>query len=418
MAVTLNSVNPTLLPPTITGPIFAKATEESAVMQLARGPAVVNANTAIPISMDVPQVADWVAEGGVKPAAQVGVGVKIMTGKKIALIVPVSAGGRPHQPGRRARPAQAGSADAIARAFDYAAINGKSIRTGAAGPFADYLANWRPTRSRSAPPRRRPAACTPTSSPVPARSSTRTTTSPASPLTRGSRSTRCSRPTRRAGRCSSTRTQRRPTTSTAGRSPGSRRTSTRASPAGTGVQATRCSWSRSSAPRPVARSCCVGRQLGDASPTTQRRRPCRPRSRRGAASTPPSPSPVPPAARTRSRSRTSRRTSPQPRHRSPSTSVPHRRHRATSKATIAASGAGGTDSLLRGIGGDFSQAAYGVGMDITVQDLERGLVLRRHQLALGVPGEPRAAARRGVLRVRHGLARRAFVAYTKGTAPF
>src|SRR5207237_9682373 len=40
---------------------------------------------------------------------------------------------------------------------------------------------------------------------------------------------------------------------------------------------------------------------------------------------------------------------------------------ATSKATIAATGAGGTDSLLRGIGGDWSQAAYGVGMDITVK---------------------------------------------------
>jgi hypothetical protein len=44
-----------------------------------------------------------------------------------------------------------------------------------------------------------------------------------------------------------------------------------------------------------------------------------------------------------------------------------RRHRATSKATVAASGAGGVDSLLRGIGGDWSQAAYGVGMDITVK---------------------------------------------------
>jgi hypothetical protein len=39
--------------------------------------------------MDVP-VADWVGEGGVKPAAQVGVGVKTMTGKKVALLVPVS----------------------------------------------------------------------------------------------------------------------------------------------------------------------------------------------------------------------------------------------------------------------------------------------------------------------------------------
>jgi hypothetical protein len=40
---------------------------------------------------------------------------------------------------------------------------------------------------------------------------------------------------------------------------------------------------------------------------------------------------------------------------------------ATSKATVAASGAGGVDSTLRAVGGDWSQAAYGVGMDISVQ---------------------------------------------------
>ncbi|KRC52133.1 hypothetical protein ASE16_03535 [Leifsonia sp. Root227] len=40
---------------------------------------------------------------------------------------------------------------------------------------------------------------------------------------------------------------------------------------------------------------------------------------------------------------------------------------ATAKATVAASGAGGTDSLIRGVGGDWSQAAYGVGMDISVK---------------------------------------------------
>ena len=30
-------------------------------------------------------------------------------------------------------------ADAIARAFDYAAIHGKDLRTGGAGPFTDYV---------------------------------------------------------------------------------------------------------------------------------------------------------------------------------------------------------------------------------------------------------------------------------------
>jgi HK97 family phage major capsid protein len=75
MPTQLSAVSSTLLPPTITGPIFAKATEQSAVQSLARRvPLSVTANTAIPVPMDVP-VADWVAEGGVKPAAQVGTGV-------------------------------------------------------------------------------------------------------------------------------------------------------------------------------------------------------------------------------------------------------------------------------------------------------------------------------------------------------
>ena len=140
MPVQLSAVNSTLLPPTITGPIFAKATEQSAVMSLARKvPLSVTANTAIPVPMDVP-VADWVAEGGVKPAAQVGVGVKIMTGKKVALLVPVSEEVANTNPAGLYDLMQQDLPTAIARAFDYAAINGKSMRTGAAGPFPDYLA--------------------------------------------------------------------------------------------------------------------------------------------------------------------------------------------------------------------------------------------------------------------------------------
>lgn len=140
MATQLNAVSSTLLPPTITGPIFAKATEQSAVQQLARRvPLSVNANTAIPVPMDVP-VADWVAEGGVKPAAQVGVGVKQMTGKKVALLVPVSEEVANTNPAGLYAQLEQDLPTAIARAFDYAAINGKSLRTGGAGPFGDYLA--------------------------------------------------------------------------------------------------------------------------------------------------------------------------------------------------------------------------------------------------------------------------------------
>lgn len=137
---TLSNVAPTLLPPTLAGPIFAKAAEQSAVAQLARKvPLSVNANTAIPVPMDVP-VADWVSEGGVKPGQQVATGVKIMTGKKVALLVPVSEEVANTNPAGLYDQLAQDLPTAISRAFDYAAINGKSLRTGAAGPFADYLA--------------------------------------------------------------------------------------------------------------------------------------------------------------------------------------------------------------------------------------------------------------------------------------
>jgi len=137
--VQLNNVAGTLLPPTITGPIFLKASETSAVMQLARKvPLSVSANTAIPVPMDIP-TAGWVSEGGVKPVSQGGVGVKVMTGKKVALLVPVSqevvmtnAAGLYDQLSQDLP-------SAISRAFDYAAIHGLDLKTGAAGPFSDYL---------------------------------------------------------------------------------------------------------------------------------------------------------------------------------------------------------------------------------------------------------------------------------------
>jgi hypothetical protein len=129
-----------LLPPTITGPIFDKAVEQSAVMSLARRvPLSMAANTAVPVPMDIP-TADWVAEGGVKPASQVGVGVKVMSGKKVALLVPVSDEVVATNPAGLYDQLQQDLPTAIARAFDYAAIAGKSLRTGAAGPFSDYIA--------------------------------------------------------------------------------------------------------------------------------------------------------------------------------------------------------------------------------------------------------------------------------------
>lgn len=140
MAVQLSAVAPTLLPPTITEPIFKKASETSAVMQLARRvPLSINANTAIPIPMDVP-TAGWVSEGAAKPVAAGGVGVKQMTGKKVALLVPVSQEVAMTNPAGLYDQLAQDLPTAISRAFDYAAVHGLDLKTGGAGPFSDYLA--------------------------------------------------------------------------------------------------------------------------------------------------------------------------------------------------------------------------------------------------------------------------------------
>jgi hypothetical protein len=140
MASQLSAVAPTLLPPTITGPIFKKAEESSAVQQLARRvPLAINAQTAIPVPLDIPE-ADWVGEGGTKPTGGAGVGVKTMTGKKVALLLPVSQEVAMTNAAGLYAQLQQDLPTALARAFDYAAIHGKSRKTGGAGPFPEYLA--------------------------------------------------------------------------------------------------------------------------------------------------------------------------------------------------------------------------------------------------------------------------------------
>lgn len=139
MATALSSIPSGLLPATVTAPIFEKTEELSAVQQLARRvPLSLTANTSIPVSMDIP-AAGWVSEGGVKPVGSGAVGIKQMQGKKVALLVPVSEEiARTNAAGLFAQLRQ-DLPVAIARSFDYAAIHGKDLRTGGAGPFADYL---------------------------------------------------------------------------------------------------------------------------------------------------------------------------------------------------------------------------------------------------------------------------------------
>lgn len=138
-AVQLSNVSAALLPPTITGPIFEKAQETSAVMQLARQvPLALTAQTEIPVPMDVP-AAGWVSEGGQKPVASGAIGTKTMRGKKVALLVPVSSEVATTNPAGLYTQLRQDLPTAISRAFDHACIHGKDLRTGGAGPFADYL---------------------------------------------------------------------------------------------------------------------------------------------------------------------------------------------------------------------------------------------------------------------------------------
>lgn len=138
-ATRISNVQSSLLPNEVTEPIFNKILETSAITQLARRvqlPLV--GNTSIPVPMDVP-TAGWVAEGGAKPVGAGSTGIKQMTAKKVALLVPVSEELVLANPGGLYDQLVQDLPVAISRAFDHAAIHGRDLRTGNAGPFTDWL---------------------------------------------------------------------------------------------------------------------------------------------------------------------------------------------------------------------------------------------------------------------------------------
>jgi HK97 family phage major capsid protein len=136
--IKLSDVDDALLPRTITGPIFTKSVEQSAVMSLAqRAPLSIDANTSIPIPLDVP-TADWVGSGARKPLSTGGIDVKQMTPKKVAVLIPVSEEVAMTNAAGLYTQLQRDLPTAFARAFDHAAIHGKTMK-GATGPFAEYL---------------------------------------------------------------------------------------------------------------------------------------------------------------------------------------------------------------------------------------------------------------------------------------
>lgn len=137
--IKLSDVNASLLPRTLAGPIFEKSVEQSAVMALARrAPLAIDATTAVPIPMDVP-TADWVGQAQKKPLSSGSVGVKEMTAKKLAVLIPVAEEVVMTNAGGLWTQLQNDLPTAFARAFDHAAIHGKTMK-GATGPFTDYMA--------------------------------------------------------------------------------------------------------------------------------------------------------------------------------------------------------------------------------------------------------------------------------------
>jgi HK97 family phage major capsid protein len=137
--IKLSDVNATFLPPTLTGPIFEKSVEQSAVMSLSRRvPLSMSATTAVPVPLDVP-TADWVDQAGRKPLGTGGVDIKTMAGKKIAVLIPVAMEVVQSNAAGLWTQLQSDLPTAFSRAFDRATIHGKTMK-GATGPFADYLA--------------------------------------------------------------------------------------------------------------------------------------------------------------------------------------------------------------------------------------------------------------------------------------
>ncbi|MFF3324964.1 phage major capsid protein [Streptomyces sp. NPDC002889] len=137
--IKLSDVDATFLPPQLTGPIFEKSVEQSAVMSLARRvPLSMSATTAVPVPLDVP-TADWVEQAGRKPLGTGGVDIKTMSGKKIAVLIPVAMEVVQSNAAGLWTQLHRDLPTAFSRAFDRAAIHGKTMK-GATGPFPDHLA--------------------------------------------------------------------------------------------------------------------------------------------------------------------------------------------------------------------------------------------------------------------------------------
>ena len=126
------------LPSTIAGPIFERAARMSVVQQLVRQVPLAANGVSVPVVTGRP-TANWVDEGGQKPASQGTMTLKTMSPKKLAAIVVVSDEVVRADPGGYVSRLRPELAEAFAIAFDYAALHDIGGDGTGTGPFATYI---------------------------------------------------------------------------------------------------------------------------------------------------------------------------------------------------------------------------------------------------------------------------------------
>jgi HK97 family phage major capsid protein len=137
MALTLNGVAQAV-PKAVAGAIFERTTETSIVMRLAQRAPTTLTGSAIPVTVGDVE-ADWVAEGAEKHVSDPGAAVLIMEPRKVATIILVTEEFRRTDPGGLLAIIQEKGGEAIARAFDIAALFGKRTVGAGAGPFSTWI---------------------------------------------------------------------------------------------------------------------------------------------------------------------------------------------------------------------------------------------------------------------------------------
>lgn len=128
------------LNPDLAEPIFEEAARQSVVMRLARRVPLGINGKAIPVVTSKP-TANWVAEGGQKPATEGKMDLIPMQPHKLAAIAVMSAEVVRANPANYTSLLRTHLAEAFAIAFDYAALYGIGGDGTGTGPFSDALAD-------------------------------------------------------------------------------------------------------------------------------------------------------------------------------------------------------------------------------------------------------------------------------------